>query len=84
MQSIYGAPFPDEFVPSLKHTTRGVVSMANSGHLDNVYTVFGKVIGGWETLDAIEKVPVEHDRPVTPIRITRITIHANPIAEHDV
>lgn len=57
-QSIWGGKFDDEIRDDLKHTFRGVVSMANSGpnsnasqffityakqpHLDGKYTVFGK------------------------------------------
>eukprot|EP01112_Ceratiomyxa_fruticulosa_P006256 TRINITY_DN1704_c0_g1_i2.p1 TRINITY_DN1704_c0_g1~~TRINITY_DN1704_c0_g1_i2.p1 ORF type:complete len:161 (-),score=22.49 TRINITY_DN1704_c0_g1_i2:68-550(-) len=95
--SIWGKPFGDEFVPHLKHNARGIVSMANSGpdtngsqffiayakqkHLDNQYTVIGKVIAGFEVLDAIEKVPVDgDDRPLSPIRIESVEIHANPLA----
>jgi peptidyl-prolyl cis-trans isomerase-like 3 len=97
-RSIWGKNFKDEFVPSLKHNKRGILSMANSGpdtngsqffisyakqpHLNNVYTVFAHVISGFETLDALEKVPVdETDCPVTPVRIRNVTIHANPLAE---
>jgi len=96
--SIWGKHFKDEFVPALKHNKRGIVSMANSGpdtngsqfffsyakqaHLNNVYTVFGHVIHGFETLDAFEKVVVdETDTPVTPIKLKWVTIHANPIAD---
>ncbi len=73
-ESIFGAPFADEFHPNLKHDKRGVVSMANNGpnsnnsqffivysaqaHLDNAYTVFGQLSGGLEALDALERVPV--------------------------
>ena len=42
-----------------------------------------RVIDGFETLDALEKVVVAERtyRPVTDIHLTRITIHANPLAE---
>ena len=52
-------------------------------HLDGKYTVFGKVIGGLETLDKLEN-DVEVDkknRPKTPIYIRSVTIHANPLAD---
>ena len=50
-------------------------------HLDNRYSIFGQVIDGFETLDAMEKVPVnEKNRPLTDIRIKGVTIHANPLA----
>uniref|UniRef100_H3B673 Peptidyl-prolyl cis-trans isomerase n=1 Tax=Latimeria chalumnae TaxID=7897 RepID=H3B673_LATCH len=96
--SIWGRKFEDEFSEHLKHSVRGVVSMANNGpntngsqffltygkqpHLDMKYTVFGKVIDGLETLDELEKLPVNEKtfRPLTEVRIKDITIHANPFA----
>ena len=54
-------------------------------HLNNKYTVFGRVIDGQETLDAMEKVPVgKKDRPLTEIKLSSITIHANPLAEAEI
>jgi len=96
--SIWGGKFADEIHPSNTHTQRGIVSMANSGpgtnasqffityakhpHLDNNYTVFGKVIDGFETLDAMERVPVDaKHRPTSDVQIEKIHIHANPLAE---
>ena len=98
--SIYGKWFDDELVDVLKHDTRGIVAMANAGpntnasqfyityakqeQLDNLNTVFAKVIYGFETLDLMEKAPVDQKfRPIQPIRIKSVQIHANPIAETD-
>eukprot|EP00466_Bigelowiella_natans_P018181 jgi/Bigna1/92643/estExt_fgenesh1_pm.C_450014 len=99
-ESIYGKHFEDEITSALKHSGRGVVSMANKGpntngsqffitygkakHLNNVNTVFGKVIHGFSTLDAMERTPVgRKDRPVNNIEIKSVTIHSNPIAEKE-
>lgn len=57
---------------SVQHNARGILSMANSGpntngsqffisyakqpHLNGSYTIFGKVIHGFEVLDLMEKV----------------------------
>ncbi|KAI3504340.1 hypothetical protein L1887_32933 [Cichorium endivia] len=95
--SIWGKKFNDEIRESLKHNARGMLSMANSGpntngsqffityakqpHLNGLYTIFGKVIHGFEVLDLMEKTPIGvGDRPLAEIRINRITIHANPLA----
>ncbi|XP_056313063.1 peptidyl-prolyl cis-trans isomerase-like 3 isoform X1 [Danio aesculapii] len=96
--SIWGRKFEDEFSEHLKHNVRGVVAMANNGpntnasqffftyakqpHLDMKYTVFGKIIDGLETLDEVEKLPVNEKtfRPLNDVRIKDVTIHANPFA----
>lgn len=76
-RSIYNTPngkFPDEIIDTLKHTKRGVLSMANSGpntngsqffitykphpSLNGRHSVFGHVIDGLEVLDRMERVPV--------------------------
>ncbi|KAJ3328860.1 Exosome component 10 [Blyttiomyces sp. JEL0837] len=84
--SIWSRKFEDEIKATLKHNARGIVSMANKGpdtnlsqffityskqaHLDSKYTVFGKVIDGLDTLDALEKVPVDaSNRPLQDVKI---------------
>ena len=97
--SIWGNKFEDELHDSLRHNAKGIVSMANSGpnsngsqffitydkqpHLDMKYTVFGKVIDGFDTLDSLEKLPVNPKkyRPTIDIKIKSVTIHANPLAK---
>jgi peptidyl-prolyl cis-trans isomerase-like 3 len=77
-KSIYATPngkFPDEIVEALRHSKRGMISMANSGpntngsqffiiykahnHLNSKYTVFAHVIDGLDVLDKMERVPVD-------------------------
>lgn len=60
-ESIYGAPFKDQFHQRIKFGRRGMVAMANTGkdsnnsqffitfdqtpHLNKKHTIFGKVVG---------------------------------------
>ena len=84
-----GYRFADEFLPSLKHTKPGDLSMANSGpgsngsqffithvptpHLNNKHTVFGQVVSG---MDVLLSIPERDPNKVNSpaIKLNKVTI----------
>lgn len=99
-------PFPDEFHPDNVHDKRGVLAMANKGpntnrsqffvcyerqpHLNNLHTVFGRLLDGWDVLDKMERLPVMGDAapkkklqhcPLDSPVLIGVTVHSNPLAD---
>lgn len=53
-------------------------------HLDGKHTVFGKLVGGLDTLSEMEKIEVDNkDRPIENILIEKVHIFVDPYQEAD-
>uniref|UniRef100_A0A670K199 RING-type E3 ubiquitin-protein ligase PPIL2 n=1 Tax=Podarcis muralis TaxID=64176 RepID=A0A670K199_PODMU len=87
-KSYWGKPFKDEFKPNLSHTGTGrphFITFRSCAYLDRKHTVFGRVVGGFETLTAMENVESDPktDRPKEEIKITSTTVFVDPYEEAD-
>eukprot|EP00091_Calanus_sinicus_P003795 TRINITY_DN1396_c0_g1_i1.p1 TRINITY_DN1396_c0_g1~~TRINITY_DN1396_c0_g1_i1.p1 ORF type:complete len:166 (-),score=66.74 TRINITY_DN1396_c0_g1_i1:65-562(-) len=84
--------------PQYSHSGRGVLAMANSGpdsnksqfyityrsckHLDGKHTIFGKLVGGMDTLNALERIGTDNkDVPVEEMKIEKVAVFVNPFQE---
>jgi len=81
-----GYTIKDEFDPSLKHDSKGILSMANAGPntggsqffitvvptpwLDGKHTIFGKVVDGMNIIEDISKIKT--DRNDKPLQTVTI------------
>lgn len=60
------------------------ITFRSCKHLDNKHTIFGRVVGGTETLNEMERIEVDNkDRPIEDIVIVNTQIFANPYDEAD-
>jgi cyclophilin family peptidyl-prolyl cis-trans isomerase len=85
-----GYEFAGEFLPTVKHSKPGMLSMANRGpntdgsqffitfvptpHLDGRHTIFGEVVEGQDTLKTLEAKGSRSGQPSEPLEIIEATI----------
>jgi len=85
-----GYQFAGEFSDSVKHTTGGLLSMANAGPgtdgsqffltfvptqwLDGKHTIFGKVVEGMDIVKKLEAVGSQSGKTSEPLKIDKVTI----------
>lgn len=90
-QSIWKRAFEDEFTFDLTHkrgmlsmanagrNTNGsqffIVTAEDASFLDRKHTIFGQVVEGMDTVDDIERLPVDgQDRPKMEVKIEKATV----------
>jgi len=85
-----GYKYDGEFGGKARHDKPGILSMANAGpgtdgsqffitfvptpHLDGKHTIFGEVVEGMDTLQALEAAGSRNGRPQKPLKIEQATI----------
>lgn len=53
-------------------------------HLDGKHTVFGKIVGGLDTMSAMERIEVDNkDKPIEDIVIQKASVFVDPFTEAD-
>lgn len=57
-------------------TTNFFILVGEAHQLDGKFAAFGRVTSGMETVDAINKMPVEGDKPIKPVHIKHTTVAA--------
>jgi peptidyl-prolyl cis-trans isomerase-like protein 2 len=66
------------------HAARSFITFRSCKHLDKKHTIFGRVVGGLDTLTEMERVKTEEDdTPLEDIVIEKVTVFVNPFAEVD-
>lgn len=56
------------------HFVRSFITYRSCRHLDGKHTIFGKLVGGLDTLNEMEKIEVDNkDRPIEDITIEKVT-----------
>lgn len=56
-------------------TTHFFILVGEGSHLNAKFAAFGRVRKGMEVVDAINRAPVDGEKPVKPVRINRATVN---------
>ncbi len=62
-------------------TTNFFILVGSAPHLDGTFSAFGRVVKGMEIVDAINKMPIENEKPKNPVRISKATVAPCPSQE---
>ncbi len=54
-------------------TTNFFILVGDAPHLDGTFAAFGRVTKGMDVVDAVNKMPIEAEKPKKPVQITRAT-----------
>lgn len=55
-------------------TTHFFILVGDGPHLDGKFAAFGRVTRGIETADAINRMPIENEKPKQPVRLRKATV----------
>jgi peptidyl-prolyl cis-trans isomerase B (cyclophilin B) len=59
-------------------TTSFFILVGTASHLDGTFAAFGRITSGMEVVDAINKMPIEGDKPTKPVRIKKVIVSDCP------
>ena len=66
------------------HFHSSYITYRSCKHLDGKHTVFGKLVGGLDTLANLERVETDNkDRPIEDLYIEKTIVFVDPFAEVD-